>query len=152
MERREAKEKIKVLSRVIIVAGAWKMKKKKNLVVIRLCFQDKKKRGKNEAKITMQIIIIFLSNYFWQIWCRGFCHGDWLFFFFFFIIINVLANKNRKKAHLNLSIPFFLMEGFCFFRFDLLFKLFSWKNIKLIFQVFFNNFDCWCNKNLYEKT
>jgi len=33
--------------------------KKKNLVVIRLCFQDKKKRGKNEAKITMQIIIIF---------------------------------------------------------------------------------------------
>jgi hypothetical protein len=43
------------------------MKKKKKLVVIRLCFQDKKKREKNEAKITMQIIIIFLSNYFWQI-------------------------------------------------------------------------------------
>jgi hypothetical protein len=28
------------------------------------------------------------------------------------IIINVLANKNKKNAHLNLSIPFFLMRVF----------------------------------------
>jgi hypothetical protein len=59
LERREAKEKIKVLSRVIIVAGAWKMKKKKTWLSFGYVSKTKKKRGKNEAKITMQIIIIF---------------------------------------------------------------------------------------------
>jgi hypothetical protein len=46
LERREAKEKIKVLSRVIIVAGAWKMKKKKTWLSFGYVSKTKKKRKK----------------------------------------------------------------------------------------------------------
>jgi hypothetical protein len=49
-----------------------KNEKQKNLVVIRLCFQDKKKKRKNEAKISMQIIFVFLSNFFGKFDVVGF--------------------------------------------------------------------------------
>lgn len=69
---------MKVFSRAIIVAGAWKMKKKKTWLSFSYVSKTKKKREKNGAKITMQIIFVFLSNVFGKFDVVGFVMEiDW---------------------------------------------------------------------------